>query len=77
MLRIYSNTEYRQEGLLDLERIAKLPLSDADAWREAVQNERLCIGSFFVTNGIHTSRLLPEQSGSRPGRVRSSDLKGA
>jgi hypothetical protein len=77
MLRIHLNTEHRQEGLLDLERIAKLPLSDADAWREAVHNEKLCIESFFVTNGVHTSRLLPEQSGSRPGRVRSSDSKGA
>jgi hypothetical protein len=40
--------EFKQEGLLDLERISKLPLSDSDTWREAVEKQGLRMKDFLI-----------------------------
>lgn len=63
-----------EEGLLDLERIAQLPLSDNGAWNEAVTKGNLRIVDFLVmaeNNGVSSQK--PRHGDSRPQRIRSSD----
>lgn len=58
-----------------MERISKLPLSDADAWKEEIDKNSLRIENFFVTTGDSAGRDVAEQDGSWPRRIRSSALE--
>jgi hypothetical protein len=63
-----------QEAVLDMDRVSKLPLSNADVWREVVTKEKLRIEDFYLAGKIDVGDHEPTPDGPRFGRIRSADF---